>query len=217
MDKQLNARISPELYARIKSAQAGSKLTMNTLVEQLLEIGLNASLNGNVSTDSNCYVTQSDFESFRGEMLGKFKSLVEQLSQAKSQNLTEILESTLPKRVIDIEADSMPPVKPVATKPIKTPVKPPVRGGAKPVKTQNHTVSKGKGSQVANSDAEWLNHTQAFEYAKGKGFGKDCEVFRKMQYEPSAVEDYANLALLFDRDADPDRKRYRKLWKVIDA
>jgi len=27
-----------------------------------------------------------------------------------------------------------------------------------------------------------------------------------MQYEPSAVEDYANLALLFDRDADPDRK-----------
>ena len=116
MDKQLNARISPNLYARIKSAQVDSKLTTNTLVEQLLEIGLNAYLKGNISTDSNCYVTQSDFESFRGEMLGKFKSLTEQLSQAKTQNLTvsEILESTLPKRVVDIEADSKPPVNPVA-------------------------------------------------------------------------------------------------------
>jgi len=95
--------------------------------------------------------------------------------------------------------------------------KPPVPGGTKPIKTQNHPIDTAKGSQVANTDAEWLTHTQAFEYAKGKGFGKDCEVFRKMQYEPSAVEDYANLALLFDRDADPDRKRYRKLWKVIDA
>jgi len=84
MDRQLNARISPETYDRIKTAQADSKLTMNTLVEQLLEIGLDAYLQGDVATDSNSYVSQGDFESFKGEMLGKLQSLTEQLSRVDS-------------------------------------------------------------------------------------------------------------------------------------
>jgi len=84
MDKQLNARISPDIYNRIKTVKSDSKLTMNTLVEQLLEIGLDAYLKGNVATDSNSYVSQSDFDSFRGEMLGKLSSLVEQLKQVES-------------------------------------------------------------------------------------------------------------------------------------
>ena len=81
MDKQLNARINPDTYNRIKTAQADSKLTMNTLVEQLLEIGLDAYLKGNVATDSNSYVSQADFDSFKGEMLGKFDNLTKLLSQ----------------------------------------------------------------------------------------------------------------------------------------
>jgi len=76
MDKQLNARISPEIHKRIKAAQADSKLTLNTLVERLLEIGLDAYLKGNLSPDSNCYVSQVEFESFKGEVLGKFHSLI---------------------------------------------------------------------------------------------------------------------------------------------
>jgi len=84
MDKQLNARINPDTYNRIKTAQADSKLTLNTLVEQLLEIGLDAYLKGNVATDSNSYVSQSDFDSFRGEILGKLSNLTEQLSQVES-------------------------------------------------------------------------------------------------------------------------------------
>jgi len=76
MDKQLNARISPETYKRVKAAQADSKLTLNTLVERLLEIGLDAYLQGNVATDSNSYVSQVEFESFKGEVLGKFNSLI---------------------------------------------------------------------------------------------------------------------------------------------
>jgi len=84
MDKQLNARISPETYDRIKTAQADSKLTMNTLVEQLLEIGLNAYLKGNVAPDSNSYVSLTDFDSFKSEILGKLSSLVEQINQVES-------------------------------------------------------------------------------------------------------------------------------------
>ena len=92
MDKQLNARISPDTYKRVKSAQADSKLTLNTLVEQLLEIGL-AHLKGNVATDSNSYVSQSDFESFRGEMLGKLQSLTELLSQVESIAPVQVAEN----------------------------------------------------------------------------------------------------------------------------
>jgi len=58
MDKQLNARINPDIYNRIKSVKSDSKLTMNTLVEQLLEIGLNAYLQGNLSPDSSSYISQ---------------------------------------------------------------------------------------------------------------------------------------------------------------
>jgi len=76
MDKQLNARINPCLFNRIKAAKADSKLTMNTLVEQLLEIGLDGYLQGNVAIDSSSYVSQGDFDSFKGEVLGKLHSLM---------------------------------------------------------------------------------------------------------------------------------------------
>jgi len=93
MDKQLNARISPDTYKRVKSAQADSKLTLNTLVEQLLEIGLDAYLSQSLATDSNSYVSLSDFESFRGEMLGKLQSLTELLSQVESIAPVQVAEN----------------------------------------------------------------------------------------------------------------------------
>jgi len=93
MDKQLNARISPDTYNRIKTAQADSKLTMNTLVEQLLEIGLDAYLSQSLATDSNSYVSQSDFESFRGEVLGKLRNLTEQISQVESIAPVQVAEN----------------------------------------------------------------------------------------------------------------------------
>jgi len=93
MDKQLNARINPDTYNRIKTAQADSKLTMNTLVEQLLEIGLDAYLSQSLATDSNSYVSQSDFESFRGEVLGKLRNLTEQISQVESIAPVQVAEN----------------------------------------------------------------------------------------------------------------------------
>jgi len=63
---------------------------MNTLVEQLLEIGLDGYLQGNVATDSNSYVSQADFDSFKGEMLGKFDNLTKLLSQVDAIEAVQV-------------------------------------------------------------------------------------------------------------------------------
>jgi hypothetical protein len=76
MDKQLNARVNPELHNQIKKLSTDSKIIMNTLVETLLEIGLKYYLEGSLSTDSSSYITKDDLITFESGLLKKVESLI---------------------------------------------------------------------------------------------------------------------------------------------
>ncbi len=74
-DKQLNARVREDLHNEIKNLSTDRKITMNTLVEDLLERGLKQYLESDISTDKNSYLTQDDLIGLE-ERLGKLESLI---------------------------------------------------------------------------------------------------------------------------------------------
>jgi len=140
MDKQLNARISPDIYNRIKAAKADSKLTMNTLVEQLLEIGLDGYLKGNLSPDSNSCVSQSDFDIFKGEVLGKLHSLI-------NNPLNQVDAIDAPVQVANkaVEIENHPKT---LDNPLQVATTAPTGGKGKPI---TFDLSKSDGSVVLRS------------------------------------------------------------------
>lgn len=85
MDKQLNARIKPDLHSQIKQLSSDSKIIINTLVETLLEIGLKHYRESNLAIDTTSYITKDDLITFESGLLKKVESLIASASgQAKS-------------------------------------------------------------------------------------------------------------------------------------
>lgn len=104
MDKQLNARVNPELHNQIKQLSSDSKIIMNTLVETLLEIGLKHYSESNISTDSNSYITKDDLITFESGLLKKVQSLI--ANSASGQALSIDSSSVNPSPISNISKDS---------------------------------------------------------------------------------------------------------------
>ncbi|AFY75493.1 hypothetical protein Syn7502_03671 (plasmid) [Synechococcus sp. PCC 7502] len=114
MDKQLNARVNPDLHNQIKKLSSDSKIIMNTLVETLLEIGLKHYPESILSSDTS-YITKDDLISFESELLKKVESLIASASgQAKSIDGSSVKPSPV-EYVPQVKNIPSPDTHPVGT------------------------------------------------------------------------------------------------------
>jgi hypothetical protein len=104
MDKQLNARVKPELHNQIKQLSSDSKIIMNTLVETLLEIGLKHYQDGNIGIDSDRYITKDDLITFESGLLKKVESLIANSASGQAKSIDS--SSVNPSPVNNISKDS---------------------------------------------------------------------------------------------------------------
>jgi len=103
MDKQLNARIKPDLHTQIKNLSSDTKIIMNTLVETLLEIGLKHYQSGSVSIDSDRYLTQDDLK-ILDDRLKKLESLIGNSATGQTEQV-ESLGTSVP--ILEISEDAI--------------------------------------------------------------------------------------------------------------
>jgi len=89
MDKQLNARIKPDLHNQIKTLSTDSKIIMNTLVETLLEIGLKHYQSNSIAVDSNRYITQDDLKILE-DRLKKLEMLFSKSATVQNKQVEQI-------------------------------------------------------------------------------------------------------------------------------
>ena len=104
MDKQLNARIKPDLHNQIKTLSSDTKIIMNTLVETLLEIGLKHYQSKSIAVDSNCYITQDDLKILE-DRLKKLESLVSNFATGQTKQVEQSTKILPTSKTIEIEAD----------------------------------------------------------------------------------------------------------------
>jgi hypothetical protein len=103
MDKQLNARIKPDLHTKIKTLSSDTQIIMNTLVETLLEIGLKHYQSGSVSIDSDRYLTQDDLKTFE-DRLKKLESLIGNSATGQTEQV-ESFGTSVP--ILEISEDAI--------------------------------------------------------------------------------------------------------------
>jgi len=105
MDKQLNARINPNLHNQIKTLSTDTKIIMNTLVETLLEIGLKHYQSASVLVDSDRNLTQNDLQSLE-DRLKKLESMIGNFAHGQTNQVEQIELLCISKQAIATVANN---------------------------------------------------------------------------------------------------------------
>jgi hypothetical protein len=84
LDKQINARINPNLHRQLKEVSQTRDIILSTLIEKLLDIGLKHYLESDTAVDTSRYITRDDLTPIE-DKLKKLASQIMDLANLAAQ------------------------------------------------------------------------------------------------------------------------------------